>query len=125
MKRSLFSASTAATAVLWSFAAEAACISAEEAQRHVGENTCVCGVVASARYAPKGRRPTFLNLDTPYPNQVFTALIWGNDRSKFGEPEKALEGKRICVSGAIELYRGKPEIILYDRGQLKEEGGER
>jgi hypothetical protein len=122
MRGSLFRAATAA-ALLWPFAVEAACISAEEAQRHVGENTCVCGAVASAHYVPKGRQPTFLNLDKPYPNQIFTALIWGSDRPKFGEPERTLLDKRICVTGAIELYREKPEIFLHDPAQLSEEGG--
>jgi hypothetical protein len=28
-----------------------ACLSPEEAQKHVGENTCVCGIVASTHYA--------------------------------------------------------------------------
>jgi hypothetical protein len=29
----------------------------------------------------------FLNLDQPYPREVFTVLIWGSDRAKFGTPE--------------------------------------
>ena len=63
-------------------------IPATEAAKHVGEKTTVCGVVASTHYA-SGRKgqPTFLNLDKPYPNAIFTALIWGENRSKFNEPE--------------------------------------
>lgn len=119
--------STAITVLVWSFAAVAAapCLSADDARHHVGENTCVCGVVASTRYAQStGRQPTFLNFDKPYPNQIFTAVIWGADRSKFGEPERAFEGKHVCVTGAIELYREKPEIIVHDPAQLNEEGGQ-
>jgi hypothetical protein len=42
-----------------------ACLRPEEAQ-HIGENTCVCGVVASTHYAsPSKSQPTFLNLDKP------------------------------------------------------------
>ena len=49
-----------------------------EAGQHVGETATVCGVVASGRYSERTRgRPTFLNLDKPYPDQVFTILIWG------------------------------------------------
>jgi hypothetical protein len=41
------------------------------------------------RYAERTRgRPTFLNLDKPYPEQVFTILIWGESRAKFGAPEQ-------------------------------------
>jgi hypothetical protein len=60
-------------------------------------------------------------LDKPYPNPIFTALIWDEDRPKFGAPEAELKGKRICVAGKIESYRRKPEIVLRVGGQLKVE----
>lgn len=102
-------------------AAQAANLTPEEASTHVGRVETVCGIVASAHYAERTHsQPTFLNLGEPYPNQVFTAVIFGSDRAKFGQPE-TLQGKNICVSGKIELYRGKPEIILHDHGQLQEE----
>jgi len=68
-----------------------------EAASYIGKNATVCGQVASATYAARSRgRPTFLNLDRPYPNPIFTALIWGEDRGKFsGSPEKTYSGKRI------------------------------
>ena len=73
----------------------------------------MCGPVASAKYATETRRqPTFLNLDRAYPNHVFTALIWGSDRSAFPYAPEGLQGKRICVTGVIELYKGKAEIIV-------------
>jgi len=61
----------------------------------------VCGVVASARYASQSSgQPTFLNLDEPYPRQVFTIVIWGSARASFPEPpEQAYSDKRICVTG--------------------------
>jgi hypothetical protein len=91
-----------------------------EAARHVGEQGTVCGTVASARWATtvKGQ-PTFLNLDEPYPSQVFTVLIWGSDRTAFGQPEKGYAGRRICVSGMIESYKGKPEIIAKSPSQIR------
>jgi hypothetical protein len=62
-------------------------LSANAAKNHVGETATVCGSVVSTRYAASTKgQPTFLNLDKPYPNQVFTVLIWGS-RSKFGTPE--------------------------------------
>jgi DNA/RNA endonuclease YhcR with UshA esterase domain len=75
--------------------------------------------VASARYLSSSRRqPTFLNLERPYPNQPFTVVILGGDRPSFGSPEVTLPGKRICVTGEIEIYRGKPEIVAKDPAQL-------
>ena len=85
---------------------------------HIGDAT-VCGTVASARYAAytKGQ-PTFLNLDKPYPNPVFTVLIWGENRSKFGAPESEYKGKRICATGKIAEYRGVPEIVADSPKQI-------
>jgi hypothetical protein len=95
-------------------------ISAAEAKNHVGENATVCGQVASAHYATTSRgRPTFINLDSPYPNQIFTIVIWGSDRAKFGDPEVKFANRRICVTGLITLYRGTPEQIASDPSQVK------
>jgi hypothetical protein len=63
-------------------------ISLADAKNHVGENATICGNVAGTHYAAHSRgNPTFLNLDKPYPDQIFTILIWDSDRSKFGDPE--------------------------------------
>jgi hypothetical protein len=59
-------------------------------------------------------RPAFLGFGKPYPDQPFAAVIFGTDRAKFGTLETTLQGKRVCVSGAIREYRGKPEIVLTD-----------
>jgi micrococcal nuclease len=78
------------------------------------------GEAASTHYADRSRgNPTFINLDKPYPNQVFTIVIWGSDRAKFGDPEAAYRGKRVCATGRITLYRGSPETVIHEPGQLK------
>ncbi len=95
-------------------------MSASEAKAHVGEIATVCGEVASTHYASSTKgQPTFLNLDKPYPNPIFTILIWGSNRSKFGAPETEYKGKRMCVTGKISEYRGSPEIVADDPGQIK------
>jgi len=95
-------------------------LTAPEAKDHVGDRATVCGEVASTRYARSSHgSPTFLNIDKPYPNQIFTVLIWGTDRPKFGAPEQAYSGKRICVTGNITVYRGVPEVVAYEPSQIK------
>jgi DNA/RNA endonuclease YhcR with UshA esterase domain len=95
-------------------------ISATQAKNHVGERATVCGEVASTHYAVSSRgNPTFINLDKPYPNEMFTVLIWGSDRSKFGEPEETYKSKHICVTGKISAYKGTPEIVAYEPAQIK------
>ncbi len=89
-------------------------LSAAEAKDHVGQTATVCGVVASARYAASSRgEPTFLNLDQPYPSQPFTVVIWGSARRAFSQaPEVAYRAKRICVTGLIDTYRGRPQTVV-------------
>ncbi len=95
-------------------------ITASEAQNHVGRTATVCGQVASTHFAASTRgRPTFINLDKPYPNQIFTGVIWGSDRSKFGNPEQSYKDKRICVSGRITIYRGTPETVISEPSQVQ------
>jgi hypothetical protein len=90
-------------------------LTAAEAKDHIGEQNTVCGKVASTRYAATTRgKPTFLNLDKPYPSQVFTILIWGENREKVGTPEEKYRDKQICVTGKITEYRGAPEIVVSD-----------
>jgi hypothetical protein len=100
-------------------AARAASLAPEEAIKHAGETATVCGVVAGAKYAANVRGGlTFIDFDKPYPNAPFTALICAADRAKFGAPEKGIQGKQVCVTGKIELFRGKAELVLTDPKQL-------
>jgi Protein of unknown function (DUF3761) len=96
-----------------------------ESKDHIGDQATVCGKVASTRYAATTRgRPTFLNLDKPYPNQAFTVLIWGENRAKFGAPENTYRDKTICVTGKITEYRGAPEMVISDPAQLSNSAGQ-
>ena len=95
----------------------------EQAKAHLCELATVCGTVASAKYASSSRgQPTFLNLDRPYPQQIFTIVIWGTDRPQFGTPETEYLGKRLCVTGQIESYRGTLEIVVKEKSQLTVSG---
>jgi micrococcal nuclease len=95
-------------------------LSPSEAPSHIGEEGTICGVVASSTFAARSRRqPTFLNLDKPYPNHIFTVVIWGADRARFSPPpEVAYRNKRICVTGLIKEYRGLPEVIVTSPTQI-------
>ena len=103
--------------------AHAVTLTAAQAEDHIGENATVCGIVASATFAARTKgQPTFLNLDQPYPTHIFTVLIWGSDRPKFGQPEVVYKGKRLCVTGTIKAFRGMPEIVATDQGQIRDAG---
>ena len=87
--------------VLFAFstAAQSDRITARQAKDHAGEAETVCGKVISARYASRSKgQPTFLNLDEPYPNEIFTIVIWGENRPKFGTPESKYADDKVCVT---------------------------
>lgn len=109
----------AMSASLAARAAKTPKITAQQAKDHVGETAKVCGHVATVRLAFRTRgQPTFLNFGTPYPHHVFTAIIWGLDRGKFGDPQQRYLNKRICVTGRNTVYRGQPEIVLHSPRQV-------
>jgi DNA/RNA endonuclease YhcR with UshA esterase domain len=92
-------------------------IAPNEASKHVGQTVTVEGVVSDVHHAASGK-VIFLDIGGRYPNQQFTAVIFQRDFAKFPKAD-SLEGKTVDVTGAIKLYRGKPEIILNDPGELK------
>jgi len=120
MKKTLaLIASIAALTSTLAFAAGSPNLTAAEAAKHAGETRTVCGAVASADYVPSmPDKATFLNLDKAYPKQIFTIIISGADRQKFGQPEVAYKGKRICVTGVIKMFRSIAQIIVTSPDQI-------
>ncbi len=91
-------------------------ITPADAKSHIGEKATVCGKVADERTTSGRGEPTFINLDSSYPNQIFTILIWGEDRKNVGELPRV--GAHACASGVIQAYRGVPEIVVKNAEQL-------
>jgi len=88
-------------------------LTAGQASSFVGQWKTVCGIVVSPTYLTGG--PTFLNLDVPYPNQIFTILIWPEDRFRYPQPPEAMfAGRMTCAAGVISSYNGVPQIEARD-----------
>lgn len=96
-------------------------ITARDAAEHVGDRARVCGTVAGITHATEiGGTPTFINLERKHPDQPFTALIWGDDRSRWAVvPEQQYAGQEICVTGEIERHEGTPQIIVSSPQQIQ------
>lgn len=86
----------------------------------MGDSVTLIGKVASGRYFAQGEgSPTLLNLGAPYPNQLLTVVIRSAARKEFsGAPEKDLLNKDVKVTGKVELYKGKPQVVVYKAAQL-------
>ena len=101
-------------------------IALEDVGKHVGDSVQVCGVIAGGIYLQKAENtPTFLNMGAKYPNQQLTIVIWADVRKQFTEaPEVALDGHKICVKGRIEMFRGKPQIVLRGSELISRQDGQ-
>ena len=90
-------------------------IGTAEANQYYEETLVVTGKVVDVNIRPT---VTMLNLDQPYPNTPFTAVIFPENVSQFGDLQK-LKDQSVEISGTITEYRGKPEIILETPDQIK------
>jgi DNA/RNA endonuclease YhcR with UshA esterase domain len=87
-----------------------------EAAQHVGQKTTVEGVLTAVTNSGKGN--TFINFGGRYPNQTFTGWIPKDSTLAGGSTLAGLEGKKIKITGTIDLYKGKPEIKVMSKDQL-------
>lgn len=92
----------------------------QEAAAHAGERRMVCGNVGNVTWASKSRgRPTFINLGRPWPDAVFTIVIWEDVRARFEKPPEVLfPAGRLCVTGDIGLRNGTAQIVVRDPEQI-------
>lgn len=88
--------------------------------KHMGDSVQVCGKIYGGKYLESAsNQPTFLNMGAAYPNQPLTLVIWGATRKKLSFiPEKKLEHKNICVRGKLDVFKGKPQIVIKDEIQI-------
>jgi DNA/RNA endonuclease YhcR with UshA esterase domain len=90
-----------------------------EAPQQIGQNATVEGVVTAVSTSKRGN--TFINFGGVYPNQTFTGWIPAGTPLASDPSLQSLQGKKIKITGLIELYRGKPEIRILSRDQITEE----
>ncbi len=89
-------------------------IGAADAGKYYDQQMIVTGKVAQVTL-----RPTivFINLDQPFPNSPFAAVIRSESTNQFGDL-KSLQGKPVEIRGMIKKYHDKPEIVLESSNQL-------
>ncbi|CUH45429.1 hypothetical protein RUM4293_04343 [Ruegeria atlantica] len=113
LPKSLFAVILTFSFAVSAFAGE---ISPREAVNHVGERTTVVGVVSQVSNSGKGT--TFINFGGRYPNHVFYVVIFKKNGHKFPSVY-SYKGQTLAISGRIELYKGKPQIIVSSPDQVQ------
>jgi hypothetical protein len=79
---------------------------------YIGQTVKVCSKV----YGHKDFGSLVLvNMGAAYPNSLFTVVLRGEAKGLADN----LDGKLICVSGKVVDYKGKPEIVVEDKGQIE------
>jgi len=84
----------------------------------VGKNITVCGIVERVGQS-KTSMITFINFDKD--DSPYTGVIYAKDTINFTEynPMDFLEGKNICITGTVSLYKGKPQIEIATPKQIE------
>jgi hypothetical protein len=91
-------------------------ITPDEAAKHVGQTVVVRGKISQMVLSVN--LTTHINFGGVYPNHVFTATILKAKQSLFSGV-RDYEGKDVEVQGLVHLYKGKPEIMLTERAQIR------
>jgi hypothetical protein len=95
----------------------AAVIPANAAASHAGQSATVEGIVSEVHTARSGKE-TFVDIGGVYPNQTLTVVIFEPSMSAVGDVS-GLTSKTVDITGTIQMYQGKPEVIVTSREQIK------
>jgi DNA/RNA endonuclease YhcR with UshA esterase domain len=90
--------------------------SPDSAENYIGSQVTVIGVVNQVHLTKTGNY--FLNMGGDFPDNTFTAVIFSSDTSKFSDI-KSFEGKAVSVTGTVQSYNDKPEIVINNKDQIK------
>jgi hypothetical protein len=91
-------------------------ITPAEAATHIGEVVVVHGKISQIVLSVN--LTTHINFGGLYPNHLFTATILKARQTLFADV-RDYEGKDVEVQGLVHLYKGKPEIVLTERAQIR------
>lgn len=101
-------------------------ITAAVAAEKVGEEVTVKGKVVTTFYAEFSKgKPTFLNLEKPFPNNPMAIIIFEDQLELLNINAKDYRDKTVLVKGIVKQYKDeakpykyKPSITIYSKDQL-------
>ena len=94
-------------------------ITVKEAAKHLNEKVIICDQIYGGKFLSSSNL-TLVDVGGSHPNEVLTLLIKGDDRKKFkAAPEDYFKGKKVCITGTVVDYKGKPEIVITEPEQIK------
>ena len=116
------SISLAIVLMTWTCAGYSQTLTTSQARAHDGEKATVCGTVGNEHTATGSQgKPTFIDLDSAFPEQRFALLVWDEDRQNVGALPRT--GAHVCATGMINYYHGVPQIVIRNSSQLSRQDG--
>ena len=97
-------------------------VPADSLSNYEGQLIRVCATVTGTHVSTGKSETTFINFGEPFPKHSFSLVIFQKDAESFSyKPAEFLDGKNICITGKVKLFKGKPEIIVYNEKQIRVE----
>lgn len=98
-------------------------IKLEQAKDNIGQNVKLEGKILGVKtFEDDDKNPTLvvLSLGVDNSNEVATIAVYPSYKSNgVVLPNESLKGDLAIVTGKIELYKGKPQIVVRSSGQLQ------
>ena len=92
----------------------------DSVQFYEGKEITVCAKAIDTYVSKTNEGTTFVNFGHPYPKSTFTVVIFETDLPNFKyTPSVYLKEKKVCITGKVKIYKGKPEMIVNKEEQIK------
>jgi len=97
-------------------------IKLEQVKDHVGDSVKLEGMIYGIKvFEDDDKNPTLsvINLGAAYPNQLLTIAVYPSYKTKdIVFPDERFMGGKAVVFGKIEMYKGKPQVVVRSPNQL-------
>lgn len=97
-------------------------VSTDSLAQHIGDSVSTKGAVFGVRYVANAKGgPTLINIGAAYPDQLLTVVIPQGLRNTMTTPpsEATLRGRTLLITGRLELYKGRPQVVVSQLAQLQ------
>lgn len=96
-------------------------ITTTKVSEYMDKEVCVLGKVVTFKLASEGKSTNFINIDKPYPENIFTVVISNGHLEKLNIKIEDLKGATIYVNGKITTYKNDPKQIpqIYNPVSIK------
>jgi hypothetical protein len=90
-------------------------ITSKEIRKHIGDSLKVKGFVADIYLSEK---VAYLNFENKFPKNDLACTVFSGRFDEFGDLS-VFKGKNVMVTGKVTTFKGKPQIILNSKDQIK------